>query len=284
MKPLKKATIRLLTPEDVPVVVRFCAEGFRDDPALFARILSPTWDPQRTDKGAILEDQGRMVGFAIALYSHRILKGAQYKFCALGPWYVLPDYRVGSLQLMSFLLAQKDYTFTSHSPNDISLAILTRFKFERLSTCWYVYPLGVNILSLARGGVQIDTNDESILSSATEQERFLINDHRPGGCSVVRVSTDGSSGLVITKRRTLRNVPVSELLYVEDPHLVVSHFERVKWAIARKEGTFMLIADSRLLGPNAPRPLLWRERVRMFRSEILKADEIDNLYSEVVAM
>ena len=284
MKQMKKATIRLLNPEDVAAVVRFCAEGFGDDPALFARILSPTWDPQRVDKGAILEDQGRMVGFATALYSHRILKGGWTKFCALGPWYVLPDYRAGSLQLMSFLLAQKDYTFTSHSPNAISLAILTRFKFERLSTYWHIYPLGANISSLARGGVHIEANDETILSCATEQEKVLINDHHPGGCSVIRVSTHNASGLVITKRRTLRNVPVSELLYVGDQGLVVRHFERVKWAIARKEGTCMLIADSRLLGANAPRPLLWRERIRMFRSEVLKADEIDNLYSEVVAM
>lgn len=281
---MKKATIRLLTLEDVPTVVRFCAEGFRDDPALFARILSTRWDPQREDKGAILEDQGRMVGFAIALYSHRILKGVQYKFCALGPWYVLPDYRGGSLQLMSFLLGQRNYTFTSHSPNAISLAILTRFKFERLSSSWYVYPLGVNVLSLVRGGVQIDTDEKSILSRANEQEKCLISDHRAGGCSVVRVSAQGSSGLVITKRRTLRNIPVSELLYVDDPQLLVRHFERVKWAIALKERTFMLIADSRLMGPTAPRPILWRERIRMFRSEALKADEIDNLYSEVVAM
>ena len=284
MKPMKKASVRLLTPEDVPAVVRFCAEGFRDDPALFARILRPTWDPQRTDKGAILEDQGRMVGFAIALYSRRILKGRQCKFCALGPWYVLPDYRGGSLQLMSFLLAQKDYTFTSHSPNAISLAILTRFKFERLSTSWYVYPLGVNMLSLAQGGVKIETTDESILSRVNEQERMLINDHRLGGCSVVRISAEGSAGLVITKRRTLRNIPVSELLYVEKPQLMVRYFEQVKWAIARKERTFMLIADSRLMGPKSPRPLLWRERIRMFRGETFTADEIDILYSEVVAM
>jgi hypothetical protein len=276
--------IRPLLASDVPRAAEFCAEAFRDDAAMFARILSANWDPDRPERGALLVDGDTIVGVVISLYSRRLIKGKELRFCALGPWYVRPDYRGGSFKLLSHVLSQKGYTFVSHSPNGISVAVLRRLRFHELSPGWRVFPPLTNMLSIGSIHCHALTDPQKIRPRLGPMESRIYEDHSIHGCGHCLLICGDSSCLVVTKPRTLRGVPVSEILHIGNRELAARCFERLKWAIMRVDRTMMVICDPRLLGTPSPVSVIHRQRLRMFRSDELRADEIDNLYSEVAVM
>jgi hypothetical protein len=87
---------------------------------------------------------------------------------------------------------------------------------------------------------------------------------------------------VIFKRRK-KKIAFSEILYVQNPALLVRHFERAKLHIFGKDRTCLLAVDERLIGERPP--LVWPyKRVSMFRSHTVRAENIDNLYSELALL
>lgn len=281
---MSNLTIRPLLASDLPRAVPFCREAFGDDETMFARILSAAWDPSRPERGALLVDGDSIVGIVIALYSRRWIRGKERPFCALGPWYVRPQYRGGSLKLLSRILSETDYTFVSHSPNGISVAVLRRYRFQELSPRWRVFPPLTNLLSVGTPRCQALTDSSQIRDRLDDAQRRIFDDHSIHGCGHALLVLGNESCLVVSKPRTLRGVPVSEILHLGNRELATRCFERLKWAVMRVDRTFGVISDPRLLGPRPPASVIHRERIRMFRSDDLDADDIDNLYSEVAVM
>lgn len=277
-------TIRPLLPADVPRAAEFCHEAFRDDAAMFARILSANWDPARPERGALLVDGDSIVGIVIALYSRRVIKGTERRFCALGPWYVRPSYRGGSFRLLSHILSGKGYTFVSHSPNAISVAVLRRLRFQQLSMAWRIFPPLANPLSIGSPRSHVLTDPQAILARLGPDDRRIYDDHVIHKCGHCLLVHGSDSCLVVTKPRTLRSVPVSEVLHLSNSDLAVRSFEKLKWGIMQVDGTLAVISDRRLLGAAPPWSMIHRQRIRMFRSDDLTANDIDNLYSEVAVM
>ena len=66
-----------------------------------------------------IHDPGRAArrGTLLALHSERLVEGRVERFCNMGSWCVLPDYRSRSILLLESLLAQDGYHFTVLSPD-----------------------------------------------------------------------------------------------------------------------------------------------------------------------
>jgi hypothetical protein len=246
-----------------------------------ARCFREDWIAKRPNRGAALVEDQRIVGYLLAFYSVREIEGRREQICCLGSWYVEPAHRAHSLKLMSFLTTQEGYTFITLTPNAISVTVMTRFfGFRPLSTEMLIYPPLVSVGTLL-APARILSNRDLIAARIGGSQRRILNDHWKHGCGHYLVESGRGSSLVVTKRRTLRGIPVSEILYASNQTVAVRHFERLKWAVMRGDRCFGVMAEERILG-RAPRPRLHRKRVRLFRSSSLGPTQIDNLYSEIV--
>ena len=76
------------------------------------------WKVDAPNHGFMLRDGQRVVGVQLAFYSERLVAGRAERFCNLGAWCVLPEYRFHSIRLLMAVLAQDGYHFTSLSPVD----------------------------------------------------------------------------------------------------------------------------------------------------------------------
>lgn len=270
--------IRGLDDKDAAEVARLGeSTGERD----LERFFRDEWSADRPNRGAAIVHDRKIVGYLLAFYSEREIDGRKEKICCLGSWYVSPEYRAYSLKLMGFLTTQTGYTFITLTPNSISVTVMTRlFGFRPLSMEMLIYPPLVNATTLVHPA-RIVTDRHLIEARTGERDRQILHDHWRHGCGHYLIESGAEWSLVVTKRRTLRNVPVSEILYASNRTLAVRHFERLKWAIIRSDRCFGVMVEERILG-TAPRRRLRRERVRLFRSTSLSETQIDNLYSEIV--
>jgi hypothetical protein len=255
--------------------------GFGAATRVFLEHIANGWGRDQSVFGVVLLDGEQVAGFATALFMRRFIRREESPFCCLGPWYVLPAHRAHSLALMAAVLRDRTCTYVTMSPNASSVKVLGRFRFEPLAADFIVVPPLAQARTLMRLGAAITSRAEEVLARVDAVDRRYVEDHRVYGCNAFLLGRDGDYGLVITKRRTLRNRPVSEILYVRNAGRVLASFERVKLAILRADQCVAVMSDPRIL---QGRRLLGirKARTRLFRSPQFQAADIDNLYSEIV--
>ena len=95
--------------------------------------LDVPWEVESPNAGFMLLDDDEIVGVQLAFYSERTIDGRRERFCNLGAWCVLPDYRLHSLRLLKAALSQKGYHFTDLSPsgNVIGINVEARLPLPR---------------------------------------------------------------------------------------------------------------------------------------------------------
>ena len=71
------------------------------------------------------------------------MAGRVERFCNLGSWCVLPDYRSRSISLLNALLAQEGYNFTILSPDAGPQEILAWLRFRFLTRLRRSFPTAV---------------------------------------------------------------------------------------------------------------------------------------------
>src|SRR5262252_10291494 len=119
---------------DVPAVADFFRLNCKDwIPWARSRLAGP-WKVEAPNHGFMLRDGQRIVGAFTAFYSERLVAGTMERFCDLGTWYVLPEFRFYSIRLIKALLAQDGYHFTALTPSKKVVSIQSRLGFHPLDT------------------------------------------------------------------------------------------------------------------------------------------------------
>jgi len=100
-----------ITDPDVAVVAAFLHANLnaRVPASVWRRAMSVPWKVEAPNHGFMLRDGQRVVGVYLAFYSERVVAGRAERFCNLGAWCVLPDFRFQSVRLLKALLAQEGY-------------------------------------------------------------------------------------------------------------------------------------------------------------------------------
>ena len=96
--------------------------------------MAGPWKVDAPNHGFMLHDGQRIVGAHTAFYSERLVAGRMERFCDLGTWYVLPEFRSHSIRLIKALLAQDGYHFTALTPGHKVVSIHTQLGFHPLDT------------------------------------------------------------------------------------------------------------------------------------------------------
>ncbi|WP_328414029.1 hypothetical protein OG470_18865 [Micromonospora sp. NBC_00389] len=254
----------------------------------WARSVDVPWTVDAPNHGFMLiddEHENAVVGVYLAFYSERMVGGRPERFCNLGAWCVLPDYRFHSVRLLKALLGQEDLHFTDLSPSGSVVPINNRLKFQFLDTTtalvpnlpWPSWP----------GRYRVSADPRVIESTLTGRELQVYRDHVDTAAAHHLVLRSGEEWCYVIFRRDRRKrLPLfASILHVSNPEL----FRRLALPLARhlllRHRIPVSLVEPRVTGHRPRLSILLRSpRRKMFKSARLAPGQIDYLYSELVCV
>jgi hypothetical protein len=251
----------------------------------WARAIDVPWSVDSPNAGFMLVDGDAVVGAHLAFYADRVIDGRTKRFCNLGAWCVLPEYRFHGLRLLKTLLAQEGYHFTDLSPSGNVVGINERLGFRFLDTATALLP---NLPWPSLPGRDMISSDPAVIErTLTGRELELYRDHAvaAGARHFVLRRGDESCYVVLRKERR-KNLPFfASILHVSNPGL----FRRMARPFARhllvRHGAAATLAEHRVVGGPPKLSIALRSpRRKMFLSPDLQPEQIDYFYSELVCL
>jgi hypothetical protein len=253
--------------------------------AAWERSTELPWQVDKPNNGFMLLADGKVVGVHLAFYAQRTIEGRSERFCNLGAWCVLPDYRLHGLKLLTTLLAQENYHFTDLSPSGNVPALNAKLGFRQIDTATWLAP---NLPWPSRPGARSIIRDPAGIERVLDGHQLeLYRDHASASAARHVVLKRGAECCYVVFRRDRRKgLPLfASLLHVSNPDL----FRRMSRQLGRhlllRHGALVTLGEERVA---KCRPFgsfaLRAPRKRMFRSARLQPDQIDYLYSELVCV
>ena len=281
------ATVRKALPGDFnktyPLLEKFNNASLKRED--WEQLFVNPWKSLEEHCGYILVEAGRVVGYLGALFSARRIQGQEYKLCNVTSWIVEREYRNQSFLLLLPLLTLREHTVTIFSPNKATYVASKKLGFEDFETHIRL----ISPFSGIRGffeNCSIVENKRFISRFLDEECLKIYRDHLPFRCSHLLIKTKYGTFYLITTRVTKKNIPVAQIHYVSDLEVFFKSIEALKLKICLRLKVFALLIDERFMRGNTisfslrmklPHP-------RIFKSDLLKEDAIDSLYSELVIL
>ena len=251
----------------------------------WSQAVRPPWSVESPNHGFMLHEGGHLVGVYLAFYSERTIAERNERFCNLAAWCVVPKYRLHGLKLLNALLGQSGYHFTDLSPSGNVVRLNERLGFKHLDTAaalmpnlpWPTWP----------GRYRISSDPAAIESVLAGPQLQIYRDHRHARAAKHLVIIHrGEHCYVIFRRDRRKDLPLfASVLYVSNPSL----FRRMAAVFGRhlllRHRIPLTLLELRIVGGQPAGSLRLRSsRPKMFKSDSLRPEQIDNLYSELVCV
>ncbi len=256
------------------------------------------WPGDAPNHGYLLRDGDELVGVLTALYSERQIDGKTERFCNVATWCVLPSHRRHSLRLLMQLLAQPDCHFTDLMPQGEVVRIMRRFGFRELDSRWRLMP---NLPTPARGAVVV-TDPEEIAAGLEGEALRVYRDHQPldtlrhlllragsSSCHVMfhrhRRRIAGPVRLPLLAKPIEARIPCATVLHLSAPEVLPGHYGALGRHFLLAERVPLTIFEERRLRGLPPFSVAKQPpSPRLYKSDRLGPEHVDNLYSEAVAL
>lgn len=273
--------------EDVPHVAQFLNTHLNSRPGITAwtRLMEPPWSSNAPNSGfRLVNGSTGIVGAYVGVYSERVIDGATHRFCNLGAFCVLPEFRAHSFRLLRSMLAQRGFEFTDLSPSGNVIALNERLGFSRLEGTTTLVP---NLPRLTRRTIQISEDLGVIRKTLRGEDLTIFHDHRlaPAARHILAYSKDSYAYLVYRRDRRKRLPIFASPLYIGGDHDLLRRSWGQLTSRLLRHGLLATLAESRLLG-YTPKGVwtLQNPRPKMVRSKLVAGADIDYLYSELTLL
>lgn len=279
--------VRPITPADARPVAEFMHANLNErvPVAAWLRLVDVPWSLEAPNAGFMLVHGDDVVGAHLALYSERPIGGRLERFCNLGAWCVLPEYRFYALKLLKALLAQEGYHFTDLSPSGSVVGLNTRLGFRFLDTTTRVVP---NLPWPTRPGRYRITADPALLQSTLDgAELQQYRDHLTASAAhhLLLMSADDWCYVVFRKDRRKRLPFFASILHVSNPKLFNEMARPLaRYLLIHHRTIATLIERAVVEAQTRPSFEVESPRVKMYLSSSLESAQIDYLYSELVCL
>jgi hypothetical protein len=272
-----------ITNADVAAVAGFLHATYKDRIPWDRSRLAGPWKVEAPNHGFVLRNGQRIVGTLTAFYSDRLVAGRVERFCDLGTWYVLPEFRLQSIRLIKAVLAQDGYHFTALTPSDKVVSIQKRLGFRPLDTSAALIP---NLPWPTRPGRTTISADPDVIEKTLDgTELELYHDHAQALAARHIVLLRGAdSCYVMYREMRVKGVPLAVIVHVSDPQL----FHRAILPLTRhllvRHQLLATLAELRIIGHRPPLSFKVTSWPKMYRSASLEPDQINDLYSEFLCV
>jgi hypothetical protein len=279
--------VRPVYPKDFAGVFRLLQ---RLDPRRTAEQWRPIFDfPWRRDDepvGYAVYDSAEAVGYIGTILSEMAVDGRVERFCNITSWVTLDAHRGAGALLVLPLRQLRDHTVTSMTSNPEAARVLDRLGFEVLDAEWTILRPAIGLRSLERAtSVRILTNPLEIEPLLSPPDARILADHRHRAFHLLAVAENGYCYLVYSMR-TRMCIRTAHFQHVSDPQLFRRFWSRIHQSLLVHRGALLGEADSRLLS-GVDIPGSFRKRMgdpRLFKSNRLRAEQVPNLYSELILL
>jgi hypothetical protein len=272
-----------ITGADITEVAEFLRANMNKPRDTWARVCVPPWNVDAPNHGFLLKDGQRVVGVQLAFYAERLVSGRAERFCNLGAWCVLPEYRFHSLRLIMAVVAQDGHHFTSFTPMDRTRTILDRLGFRPFDTSAALVP---NLpWPTVPGGTRISDDPEVIERTLAGSELELYRDHAHALAVHHHVLIRGRDSCYIMYREARsKGLPYAILLHVSNPDLFQHAMHPLTRHLLLRHRLVATLGELRIIGQQPRLSVKLTAWPKMFRSGSLEPEQIDDLYSELACV
>lgn len=282
---------------DRPAICRFLHDNMSDKFTLaeWDRLFAYRWLREKPDLGRILEDRGEIIGFMGNIYSVRIINDRPEWIVSLSAWYLHKAYRKQGLgrDLMASATENPDMTYTLLNSSARTLHLLPDLGFTVMDDTRYYWTqsgtrqLDVTVPGVTVPGVTVINDWDAVYAGAGERERGYLQDHRalPVRSFLLRVGSRTCLLMcsIVTKKDGRLYY---DALYIGDPQLLARNAQAIADALL-PDANSVLAVDARFL-TNArlddhARAVTLSVPLS-FKTTRLRADQVDNLYTEIQLM
>jgi hypothetical protein len=216
-----RVTLRGILDEDLDDVYYFLSNNF--DPGvkldIWRSAFNRSWMPEKPNNGFMLVANETVVGVFCAFYSQRETRKGIQNICNTSTWFVVDEYRSHSLKLMTAMLDQKRFLFTSLSASPNVYELHRTFGFRSYVTTLVAIP-NLPKLNYASKRLETLTDPESIGRCLDSEVKQISIDHR----DIPRIQqmifhTANEALLVIFDIRRVRGVPATNIFYLSNPDM-----------------------------------------------------------------
>jgi hypothetical protein len=254
-------------------------------------IFDYQWESDEGYVGFALVDDRKVVGFNGAIFSRRIIDGREARICNLTSWIVKEQYRTESMRLVFPVLKLKGYTITNLTMNERAWEITRRLGFKNLDTNIRILFLVPGLSATRREEAPVIVSDRSKIAEILDPVNLKIFiDHSHYNCGHIVVKDKyGYSYIIYTRKRYRKyncDISYAHIHYISDRSAFLRRLNKIKSYFLRSLKYFFLAVDERLIGDaTIPYSKVYQLKVpRMYKSEVLSREQVDNLYSELVVL
>lgn len=253
---------------------------------VWANAFRQNWGVDKPNNGFLIRnDAGTLVGGIGAIYAAYPVHGKPMKFCNITSWMVLDEYRTQSMRLAMAVVAQPGFIFTDLSPTAVVEQSLRFLKFRPMNdarTVLFNLPAPWQRLM----GARVITDPVRLETALDAAALGVYRDHREfPWLKFLSVGRKGECSLVVYKTTVLKGLPSADIVGFTRPDLFLRLLPVVGCHFLRS-GMLTTRVESRLLPgkPKWPYKELTGYRNKVFRGEGVTESDIQNLYSEYVAL
>jgi len=254
-------------------------------------IFDYQWESDEGYVGFALVDDRKVVGFNGALFSRRIIDGREARICNLTSWIVKEQYRTESMRLVFPVLKLKGYTITNLTMNERAWEITRRLGFKNLDTNVRIIFLVPGLSATRKEEPPVIVSDRSRIAEILDPinlKIFIDHSHYNCGHLVIK-DKRGYSYIIYTRKRYRKyncDISYAQILYISDRSAFLRRLNKIKSYFLKSLKYFFLAVDERLIGDaTIPYSKVYQLKIpRMYKSEVLSREQVDNLYSELVVL
>ncbi len=253
---------------------------------VWADAFRQNWGANKPNNGFLIrDDAGAIVGGIGAIYAAYPVRGKIEQFCNITSWMVLDAYRTQSMRLAMALISQPGFHYTDLSPTAVVEQSLKFLKFTPMNEArTLLFNLPAPHQRMIGAGVVTDPRRlEQVLDAASAK---VYHDHKQfPWLNFLAVGKGRERSLVVYKRATLKHLPSADIIGFTNPDTFL-RFLPVLGCHFLLAGMVTTRVETRLLPgkPAWPHTELKGYRHRVFRSDSLGEADIQNLYTENVAL
>lgn len=282
-----RPALRPIVEDDLGAIGSFLHRNLnsRVSAAGWSSALKVPWAVDAPNYGFQLVVAHRIVGAYLGFYSDRLIDGSLERFCNLGAWCVLEEYRAEGLRLLRAMLGQRGYHFTDLSPSGNVLGLNERLRFTRVDSPIALVPA---LPWPSPRGIRVSSSSVDLDRLLDEDAARIYRDHRDTAAARhVVIARGAESCYVVFRRDRRKGIPgFATILYVSDPTLFRAALRPfASHLLLRHRLPGLLVEDRVVGGPLRGSAHLARlRRPKMLRSERVRPDQIDYLYSELTCV
>lgn len=273
------------TPADfesvLPLLERFNNPAIKREQ--WRTLFFPPWSCDDDLRGFVLRDVEKTTGFFGVIPSEREVAGHRERFANLTSWVTLPEHRNHALRLFQAVATIEGRTLTCMTPLTATYPFYRRFGFQDLeSQIRILLPV-----PSPRGFAASATSDPRRIERALSgPAREVFEHHRGANCRHLLIHDGARNCHVVFTRKKGRRFYFAHVHGISDREMFIEKIECVRIRLALAARTPFVMIESRWLGGVVPP---WSRaanvgQVPVFKSATLRAEQIDNLYSEMVLL